>query len=360
MNMGDKTLYINLLVILQNFENFWNMYSISEGLLYRKQTKEAAKNFIELFKIVADKDPKIRNSKELHINGKNSTEYIDDLNQAIAEWIESDKKFPIESTELGIGDNEKTRFHFQGYLMCLSAYLLNKIELDYYPIICKTSGEGAFHYNNVKWEDRFPWQICDQVDKSLLFSLSESETVVVIGDIRKSQDLITYATNPETYRTNMAFLIDRVRKTVLENMGIFDRFTGDGFICYFNDSLLQKFHKDLYETVIDVCVKIQKECKPLFEDWQHGLRKLSQESIGLSIGVDSGVMNFSDDRMMFAIGNPAVWATRMCATGNAGDIILNNIPHSKICCSDLSFNFDEVFGTTKTGEKFKAFKLKYK
>lgn len=359
MNMGDKTLFINLLVILQNFENFWNMYSISEGQLYRKQTKEAAKNFIELFKIVADKDSKIRNSKELHINGNNSTEYIDDLNQAIAEWIECDKKFPIESTELGIGDNEKSRFHFQGYLMCLSAYLLTKIKLDYYPIICKSSGEGAFHYNNVKWKDRFSWQICDQVDKSLLCSLSESETVVVIGDIRRSQDLITYSVNPDTYRTNMASLIEKVKNTVLENMGIFDRFTGDGFICYFNAYLLERFNKDLYETVVDVCTKIQKESKPLFDEWQRGLQKLSQEPIGLSIGVDSGTMNFSDKELMFAIGTPAVWATRMCAVGNAGDIILNNIPHSKICCSNLSFIFEEVFGTTKTGEKFKAFKLRH-
>ena len=359
MDMGNNTLYTNLLVILQNFENFWNMYSISEGQLYLEETKEAGKNFIELFKIVADKDPKIRNTKELHFDDKNSTEYIDSLNQVIAEWIEGDKKFPIESTELGIGDNEVSRFHFQGYLMCLSVYLLTKIKLDYYPIICKSSGEGEFHYNNVKWKDRFPWQICDQVDKSLLCSLSESETVVIIGDIRKSQDLITYAVNPDTYRTNMASLIERVKNTVLENMGIFDRFTGDGFICYFNAYLLQRFNKDLYETVVDVCTKIQKESKPLFDEWQRGLQKLSQEPIGLSIGVDSGTMNFSDKGLMFAIGTPAVWATRMCAVGNAGDIILNNIPHSKICCSNLSFNFEEVFGTTKTGEKFKAFKLRY-
>lgn len=357
--MEDKLLYANLLILLQNFENFWNLYSISEGVLYQKQAKEAAKNFLELFNIVANKDSRIRNSKELHINSKDNTEYIDTLNQAIAEWIVNDKQFPIESTEIGIGDNENSRYYLQSYLMCLSAYLLSNIDLDYNPILCKSSGEGMFHYNNVKWKDRFPWEICDRVNKSLLCSLSECDTVVIIGDIRKSQDLITYAVNPDTYRTNMVSLIDRVRKIVLENMGIFDKFTGDGFICYFNNYLSQMFHKDLYETVIDVCIKIQEESKPLFEDWQQGLQKLSQESIGLSIGVDSGVMSFSDDRMIFAIGTPAVWATRMCAAGNSGDIILNNIPHSKICNSNLSFIFDEVFGTTKTGEKFKAFKLRY-
>lgn len=359
MIMEDKILYINLWVILQNFENYWNMYSISEGLLYREETKAAAKKFIELFKIVADKDPQIRNTKELHINDKDSTEYVDYLNLMISDWMGSDKQFPIQSTELAIGDNEKSRYIFQAYFMCLSAYLLFKSGIEYRPVLCESSGEGAFHYNNVKWKDRFPWQICDQVDKTLLCSLSESDTVVVIGDIRKSQDLITYAVNPDTYRTNMATLIEKVRKVVLENMGIFDRFTGDGFICYFNAYLSKKFHKDLYKTVINVCATIQKESKPLFDEWQQGLQKLSQEPIGLSIGVDSGIMNFSGDGLMFAIGTPAVWATRMCAAGNAGDIIVNNIAHSKICNSNKSFAFDEVLGTTKTGEKFKAFKLRY-
>lgn len=359
MNMEDKSLYINLLILLQSFENYWNLYSISEGLLYQKETKSAAKLFLELFSIVADKDPKIKNSKDLRINSKDSTEYVESLNQAIVEWLEGDKLFPIESTEIGIGDNENSRFYFQGYFMCLSAYLLSNIQLDYWPVLCKSSGEGAFHSNNIKWKGRFPWQICDQVDKNLLCSLSDSETVVVIGDIRKSQDLITYAVNPGTFRTYVVSFINRVRSIVLENMGIFDRFTGDGFICYFNSYLSQKFHRDLYQTVIDVCIKIQIESIPLFEEWRQCLRKIPPEPIGLSIGVDSGVMDFSDDRMLFAIGVPAVWANRMCAAGNAGDIVLNNIPFSVVSKSNSSFVFDEVFGFTKTDEKFKAFKLRY-
>ena len=359
MSIRDKLLYANLLVLLQNFENFWNIYSISEGMLYGIETKRAAKSFIELFNIIAETNPRIRNSNELHLNNKDDTEYVDSLNQMITDWIGNDKRFPIQSTENAIGDNEKSRFYFQGFFMCLSAYLLTKIKFDYLPILCKSSGEGELHYNNVKWKGRFPWQVSDQVDKSLLRSLSENETVVIIGDIRKSQDLITYAVDPDTYRTNMANLIDGVKKIVLENMGIFDRFTGDGFICYFNSFLSHKFHKDLYKTVLDVCTRIQKETKPLFDEWQQGLQKLSPDSIGLSIGVDSGEMNFTNDGVLFAIGTPAVWATRMCDAGKAGDIIINNIPYSKICNSKLSFTFDEVYGNTKTGEAFKAFKLNY-
>lgn len=359
MSVEDRLLYANLLILLQNFENFWNLFSISEGMLYRKETKKAAKSFIELFNIIAETNPKIRNSKELQINSKDDTELVDSLNQRIIDWVGSYKQFPIESTEIGMGDNEYSRYYLQGYFMCLSAYLLTKIKFDYHPILCKSSGEGELHYNNVKWKDRFPWQISDQVDKSLIRSLSDSETVVIIGDIRKSQDLITYAVDPDTYRTNMVNLIDIVKRIVLENMGIFDRFTGDGFICYFNAFLSRKFHKDLYNTVIEVCTRIQKECKPLFEEWQQGLQKLSQDSLGLSIGVDSGEMNFTDDGVLFAIGTPAVWATRMCDAGNAGDIIINNIPHSKIDKSKLSFTFNEVYGSTKTGEDFKAFKLNY-
>lgn len=355
-DMEENQVYTNLLILLQNFENLWNMYSVSEGFLYRSETKRAGRTFLELFDIVSDKDPSIRNTKVLRINGLDSTDYIDSVRQELGDWIESDRLFPFSSME--IGDNENSRFILQTVLMCLSAYLVSKIQLKYRPVLCKSSGEGAFHKNNVKWGGNFPWEISDAVDNQMLESLSNSETVVVVGDIRKSQDLITYATQPDSFRKNMVSYIEMIRKIVLANKGVFDRFTGDGFICYFNAYLSQKFHIDLYKTVVEVCEHIQCESKVIFEEWQKDLQKLPQETIGLSIGVDSGIMNFSDDRMMFAIGIPAVWATRMCSIGNAGDIIMNNLPHTEIIDGGLGFEFDEVIGVTKSGEQFKAFRLK--
>lgn len=352
--------YANLLILLQNFENLWNMYSISEGMLYCDKTKESAKQYLRLFNIVSAEDSRIRNSNDIHLNDKDNTEYIDEVNNALQEWCDSDKLFPIKSNEIGIGDNEKSRFVLQPVFMCISVYLLSKLKFDYFPVLCKSSGEGMFHRNNVKWEGRFPWQICDQVDNSFLDSLSNNETVVIVGDIRRSQDLITYAVNPNTYRTNMIALIEKVRSIVLDHMGIFDGFTGDGFIFYFNAYMTNRFHIDMYETVIDVCVKIQEECKLLFEEWRKELRRLPLESIGLSIGIDSGMMNYLGGSMMLAIGSPAVWATRMCTTGEAGDIIVNNIPYIRTCNNHSGYTFDEVNGTTKTGERFKAFKLKYR
>lgn len=358
-HMLEKSLYTNLLILLQNFENLWNMYSISEGFLYKNEIKRSGKSFLELFNIVSGKDQSIRNSKALCINGRDSTEYMDCVIQDLELWIGSDKIFPFSSTEIAIGDNENSRFIFQTVFMCLSAYLVSKIQLKYRPVLCKSSGEGAFHKNNIKWGGHFPWEVCDAIDNMMLKSLSNSETVVVVGDIRKSQDLITYATRPDSFRKNMVTFIENIRKIVLANKGIFDRFTGDGFICYFNALLLQKFNMDLYKTVVEVCEQIQYESKKIFEEWQKNLQKIPQETIGLSIGVDSGTMNFYDDRMMFAIGTPAVWATRMCAIGNAGDIIMNNLPHAKLCHRAKECEFDEVIGATKSGESFKAFKLRY-
>jgi class 3 adenylate cyclase len=349
--------YTNLLILLQNFENLWNMYSVSEGFLYRRETKRAGRIFLELFDIVADKDPSIRNTKALTMNNRDSTDYIDGLRQGLGEWVESDRLFPFSSKEMG--DNENSRFILQRVLVCVSSYLVSKIQLEYRPILCKSSGEGAFHKNNVKWGGHFPWEISDTVDEQMLDSLSNSETVVVVGDIRKSQDLITYATRPDSFRKNMVSYIEMIRKIVLANKGIYDRFTGDGFICYFNAYLLQKFNMDLYKTVVEVCEQIQCDSKTFFADWQKDLQKIPEETIGLSVGVDSGTMNFYDDRMMFAIGTPAVWATRMCSLGKAGDIIMNNQPHVELCHRDLKYVFDEVTGATKSGERVKAFKFRY-
>lgn len=355
--MGITAQYINLLILLQNFENLWNMYSVSEGFLYRGETKRAGKTFLKLFDLVADRDPLIRNTKALTMNSRDSTDYIDSVRQGLGEWIKSERLFPFSSKEMG--DNETSRFILQKVLVCISSYLVSKIQLEYRPILCKSSGEGAFHKNNVKWGGRFPWEISDTVDERMLKSLSNSKTVVVVGDIRNSQDLITYATRPDSFRKNMASYIEMIRKIVIAYKGVFDRFTGDGFICYFNAYLLEKFQIDLYKTVVEACEQIQRESKSIFEEWQKDLQKIPEETIGLSIGVDSGTMNFCDDEMMFAIGTPAVWATRMCAIGTAGDIIMNNLPHAEICDSGLGCDFDVVTGSTKSGERFKAFKLRY-
>lgn len=352
-------LYANLLILLQNFENLWNMYSVSEGFLYHNEVKRSAKAFLELFSKVSEAHPEIRNSKVLQISPADNDELIDGLLNSLNEWVVSERVFPCSSTETGMGENETSRFALQPFFMGISAFIVNKIELPYRPVLCKSSGEGAFHQNNVKWNGRFPWEICDQVDDKMLRLLSESETIVMVGDVRRSQDLITYAVNPDTYRSNMVSYIEAVRKIVLRSKGIFDRFTGDGFICYFNSYLSQMFHYDLYKSVVDVGIAIQNESKSFFDKWQQWLRKIPHDAIGLSIGIDAGEMNFSNDSMMLAIGTPAVWATRVCASGSAGEIILNNIPHTRICEGKFDYRFDIVLGTTKTGEQFKAYKLKY-
>lgn len=41
--MEERMMLENLLILLQNFEIFWNLYSISEGILYRDESKRSAK-----------------------------------------------------------------------------------------------------------------------------------------------------------------------------------------------------------------------------------------------------------------------------------------------------------------------------
>ncbi len=42
MFMDERMMSSNLLILLQNFENPWNMYSVSEGILYRDESKRSA------------------------------------------------------------------------------------------------------------------------------------------------------------------------------------------------------------------------------------------------------------------------------------------------------------------------------
>ena len=48
---------------------------------------------------------------------------------------------------------------------------------------------------------------------------------------------MTYAQDSETYTKYMADFIEKTQQLVLKHNGIFDKFTGDGFVAYFNEEI---------------------------------------------------------------------------------------------------------------------------
>ena len=137
-----------------------------------------------------------------------------------------------------------------------------------------------------------------------------------------------------------------------------DRFTGDGFIAYFNQYVCEQGGKDYYNMLITACERIQTFSGPYFDDWARQIRKIPSEPIGLSLGIDSGYVDFKQiEGQVYAIGNACVWATRMCDAGKSGEVIFNNIPYHKIEPYGAEGFSTEIDSVTKNGESFKAYRV---
>ncbi len=107
-----------------------------------------------------------------------------------------------------------------------------------------------FEYNEgaIRWKGYLPQivKLWDKLD-TIFETASGSETIVVIGDIRRSQDLMTFAPNPQVFADYMGRFIHESRRIISENYGVFDKFTGDGFIAYFNETICKEFDVDYTE-----------------------------------------------------------------------------------------------------------------
>ena len=351
--------YTNLLVLLQSFESLWNFYSISEGELYEKQVKESTDKLIKYFDIVYAFDSGVYNSNTITFNSIDNEIYVRDILDGLKKWSTNNEMFPFSQT--GMGANETSRFRLQGFLMCEKSFLCEKLNLDVFPSIVSSSGEGSYHMNNIRWKGHLPWQAIDLIDKNFIEQISSTDTIVLVADIRKSQDLMTYGPSPDFFRDKILEFTSQMRKIIKDNYGIFDKFTGDGFLCYFNSHLCTELGKDYYTQLIKACREIMEFSNSFFEEWVKHIRKLPPNSSGLTIGIDSGVIKFRDlDNHLFAIGDSIVWANRMSSAGKKEEIILNNIPYHIIKENNKNINFESFENITKGGESFTGYKMKMK
>ena len=226
------------------------------------------------------------------------------------------------------------------------------------------TSDVQLHGNQIKWRQHVDYRVIRNINDDFLNNISNENSIVIVADIRNSQDMITYSPNPQIYIENVMRLVNEARKIVTQNFGIFDRFTGDGFICYFNKYISNhikqadednKDEQDYLKTALCVCNEILKLSGEIFKEWEKCVRKLPYDDVGLSIGIDSGKISFLEvDSHFFAIGEPCVWATRACDVGNAGDIVLNNIVYHE--CSQIfsDLKTKESPSLTKRGESFRV------
>ncbi len=348
----------NLLVLVQSFQINWLRYYFSEGdNAYKKYTKDSAIKLVDFWMDLSEAIPDLLDTKEIGLHKTNDPEYILDVLDKIKTWATGQERY-ITFEE--IDDIENVNFTISKLLLCTTAYLVQKLQIEVKPVLMNSSMDGALHMNYVKWKSHVHWTVIDTMSVEYLELISNEDSIVVVVDIRHSQDLITYSPSPEVFRDNLLNFIEECKNIIKNNYGIFDRVTGDGFICYFNKELCRKFNKDYYSCMHNACEHILELAEKTFQNWASLLRKVPEEEIGVSIGVDSGIVHYSEkDDQLFAISEASVWATRMCNEGKAGQIVINNIPFNYLSKSDQPFIFNEIKCIAKNGEKFLAHTLEY-
>lgn len=154
----------------------------------------------------------------------------------------------------------------------------------------------------------------------LKFQTKQNHPAFVISiDIRRSTDLMLNARSSEDFEIFISDLCNQFTKVILDNFGVFDKFTGDGIIAFFPEFFSG-------EDAGLLALKSAKECHEIFNSHYLQYRsifKVVLKEVGLGIGIDYGnAYIVCYNHAYTAIGEPVVYACRMSGTP-FGTVALN-------------------------------------
>lgn len=343
----DKCL--ELLIAVQAFEKYWAYYSFSSGNLYDEQAMTSGKLFVDKLEEITDIYPEIWNSR--HIAGQidSNRQYFLTIVDDIAKWAETGNIEIIEN---------RTSFEMKLSIlsMILNEQLIDAVNLDVHPPITLSNLGFGYTDDVQKWSAHIPDVrvfIRHNNVKEFTANLHVQETIVVVADIRRSQDLMTYAVSSQDFAERMGELLSTGRKLISSYGGIFDKFTGDGLIAYFNEATNKAENESAAGNFTEFCKEFLAFCNSHFEKWNRTVSKLPHEMPGMAIGADKGNITFDlVDGHLVAVGAPIVWASRLAGVAKSGEVAINN--HLWHSLEKQKLDVDKRLGNTKAGEEFFA------
>jgi class 3 adenylate cyclase len=164
-------------------------------------------------------------------------------------------------------------------------------------------------------------------------------TYVISVDIRRSTELMLRAREPRQFATFITNIGDILRRIVLANDGVFDKFTGDGILAVFPEFYCG-------EAAGSLAAKTALECHEAFEECYRNNRGTFDSvlrDVGLGIGIDFGPVHMVQVGGDFTVvGRPVVYACRM-AGAPAGNTFVNQAAYEQLRakCVDL-YDFEET------------------
>ena len=169
------------------------------------------------------------------------------------------------------------------------------------------------------------------------YSENESENAILSIDIRRSTDLMLNANSSDDFTSFITGLCEGLKKIVLMNYGVFDKFTGDGILAYF-----PLFYSG--EDVVEKCCITSKLCHDFFLTYYKSNRSKFKISLktGLGIGIDydaAKLVRINDEPTI--VGVPVVYACRL-SNAPSGHTYINQSAYEILRGKDIKLNEIDV------------------
>lgn len=342
------------LVSISTFETWWAYYSMSSGNLFQQEVKEYAKHFLKNIRELSKLDPGIIDEDTIQYEQVKTGFTLQDTLAALEDWAQGNAQVPFETFM-------QSKLFIAFLLLPLKLYLSRQLRLTTPRRILVISTQEFVHSERyIQWQPHLPissmYWYSQEFDES---KLSESQTIVVFGDIRRSQDLMTYTVDHNLFEQMTIRFFDIIRELLNQKYGIFDKFTGDGFLAYFNEHVCKSHNKNFFDCFLDFAKQYIEANLSLFTEWKRHVRKLPDTEIMVSLGADLGIVHYGNlSGHLVCTGDAIVWAERMCSAASAGEIYVNNLLANAIQ-SRKDIRLSPVPSTTKSGERFTASKIEF-
>jgi class 3 adenylate cyclase len=155
------------------------------------------------------------------------------------------------------------------------------------------------------------------------------EAIVMTADIRKSSSVMRESIDPLQFANILDDFVGEFRTVLGYHDGWFDKFTGDGFICYW---LIEDSYAAQMETVLAFSATVMESFRSYYcPAFIANLRNIPS-GVGLSIGIDAGpchVAPVAGDLTL--LGQPIVGAVRMAdAARRPYELLMNAYPGNRL------------------------------
>ncbi len=357
---GQPPDYLDCLVATASFETLWAYYWQSDGSLFDEECRRAAQDVVRAVRRILQHDASIlqvrSESPATTVEGPPNASIVD----ALDEWSMGARRFPHFDADEGAATSDSER-GFANVWLLTSTLLMNSVEAlggSRYGMSMLSAQQPEYTAGWLRWKAHLPDRVLRTLHgDDILAEMSAATSISVIGDIKRSQDLMTYARDSQQFSDRISTFTERIRELSDAYGGMFDKFTGDGFLVYFSEVLTAKVGLSYTDAFVHFICDVRDYSVAYFDDWCKVVRKRPAVQVGLALGADIGQIEFQDRRNnLIAVGDAIVWSSRMASSAGAGNILVNNLLAAELrSLPDLALT--PVAAETKTGEDFLAYHL---